>query len=378
MVWWQSVGSASLRRRALLVVLASLLVVGWSAPAAFSANALQIHNPQRDGLTGRPLSCPDPSVISAHRGHWRYFLFCTSDNGRDAFPIWMSEDLVHWYPDGYVFPRGRQPYWAMPSHGRGRSGLFWAPSIYRIENRWVLYFAAQYNPASHALGAVNLKPGTMVLGVATSSSLSGPWYSQVLHYPGEFNAESSSKLQERRGGDIDPGVVQDPRNGQLYIFWAEQRQLIWEGALSADGLTLSPHIRVALSVSEPWECDPLSGKCTIEGPEPFYRDGRIYLLYSAASTWDSSYAVGVASSPDALDPAQPFVKLPVPILRTGNGFIGPGRTSHPIIGPDGESLILYHALLKPTTRHASSARTLMLGVLNWVDGYPLINDGTAS
>lgn len=366
-----------LRRGLLLLLIAAGALIGAALAPPALARSLQIRNPQRDGLTGKPLSCPDPSVIGAHRGRWHYFLFCTSDNGRDAFPIWMSEDLVHWYPDGYVFPHGKQPYWAVQSTGGGRSGLFWAPSIYRIENRWVLYFAAQYKPASHALRAVGLKRGTMVLGVATSSSLAGPWHTRVLHYPGQFNAQNGPQQQERRGGDIDPGVVRDPRTGQLYLFWAEQRQQIWEGVLSPDGLEVAPDVRAAFGVSEPWECDPLSKKCTVEGPEPLYYDGRIYVLYSAASTWDSTYAVGVVSSPTALDPQQPFVKLSHPILQSGHGFLGPGRTSHPIVGPDGEWLILYHALLKPIRGHVSSARTLMLGRLSWVGGWPLVNDGTA-
>jgi GH43 family beta-xylosidase len=316
-------------------------------------------------------------VVAARRGRWRYFLVCTSDNARNTFPIWMSEDLVHWYPNGYVFPYGHQPFWAVPSDGRSHTGLFWAPSIYRIQNRWVVYFAAQYNAASHALGAAALKPGTMVVGVATATSLAGPWQTKILHYPGQFNAVNARAQQEIAGGDIDPGVVQDPRNGHLYLFWAQQREQIWEGALSPDGMTLSPNVRVAIGVSEPWECDPFSHKCTIEGPEPFYHDGSIYLMYSAASTWDSTYAVGVAAAPDALDAAHPFVKLAEPILQTAGGFLGPGRTSHPILGPSGESLILYHALLKPLRSHASAARILMLGTLNWVNGWPLINDGHA-
>jgi beta-xylosidase len=368
---------ARLRRGLLVFALSAVLGGAVLAVPALGASPLKIHNPQRDALTGKPLSCPDPSVIGADRGNWRYFLVCTSDNGLNAFPIWMSEDLVHWYPDGYVFPHGKQPYWAVHSTGGGRDGIFWAPSIYRIENRWVVYFAAQYNPASHALGSVKMAPHTMVLGVGTSNSLAGPWHTKLLHYPAQFNRENARPQEERGGGDIDPGVVRDPRTGRLYIFWAEQREQIWEGALSANGLTMAPNIRVALGVTEPWECDPPSGNCTVEGPEPFYRDGMIYLMYSAASTWDYTYAVGVARSPAALDPAQPFVKLPEPILRTANGFLGPGRTSHPIVGPSGESLVLYHALLHPLKAHLSGARTLMLGTLNWVDGWPLINDGEA-
>lgn len=347
-----------------------------AGPAAAS-NPLAIHNPQRNGLTGRPLSCPDPSVVSAARGHWRYFLVCTSDNARDAFPIWMSEDLVHWYPDGYVLAAHHEPYWAVHSDGNHHAGLFWAPSIYRIQNRWVVYFAAQYNPASRALGSAVLKPGTMVIGAATATSLAGPWHTKILHYPGQFNAANARRQQELVGGDIDPGMVRDPRSGQLYLFWAQQRQQIWEGALSADGMTLAPNIRVALGVTKPWECDPLSQKCTIEGPEPFYHDGYIFLMYSAASTWDFTYAVGVAATSAALDPAHPFVKLPEPILQTAGGFLGPGRTSHPIVGPSGQLLILYHALLRPLRGHASAARILMLGTLNWSSGWPLINDGHA-
>jgi len=355
--------------------LAGALTPGAGAAAAAP---LKFSNPIRNGLTGRPLSCPDPSVIGADRGKWRYFLFCTSNNARNAFPIWMSEDLVHWYPDGSVFPAHQQPGWAQPSTGGGGVGLYWAPSIYRLENRWVLYFAAQYNPASHALGSVVLKPGTMVIGVATASSLAGPWQTKLLHYPSQFNAVNPVAQQELGGGDIDPGVVRDGATGQLYIFWAEQRQQIWSGELSPDGLTMSPDISLAFAVSEPWECDPLSKECTVEGPEPFYYQGKIYLLYSAASTWDSTYSVGVAASTTALDPADPFVKEPEPILKTGNGFLGPGGESDPVIGPDGDSYVLYHALLHPLVHHNSGARVLMLGELHWVNGWPLVDQGDPS
>jgi GH43 family beta-xylosidase len=338
---------------------------------------LRYANPMRNGLTGKPLSCPDPSVINAHRGKWNYFLFCTSDNGRDAFPIWMSEDLVHWYPDGSVFPHNHQPWWAVRSTGAGRDGIYWAPSIYRVDNRWVLYFSAQYNGTTHALGSVTLAPRTMVLGVATSNSLAGPWHTKLLHYPGQLNAQNTRPNHEVIGGDIDPGIVEDPRTGRKYIFWAEQRQQIWESELSSDGLTIGPDIHVAFSISQPWECDPANRICTVEGPQPFYHDGQIYVLYSAASTWDSSYAVGVASSPSVLDPDHVFRKLPQPILKAGNGFLGPGGESDPVIGPDGHTMIMYHALTHPIAHHTSGRRVLMLGLLNWVNGWPQVNDGAA-
>jgi beta-xylosidase len=364
-----------------LAALAALVTVGGLAlgrsPARAAQPSLTYTNPIRNGLTGAPLSCPDPSVIRVPQGAWNYFLFCTSDNGRNAFPIWMSEDLVHWYPDGFVFPYGHQPWWAVESTGRGRDGIYWAPSIYRIDNHWQLYFAADYNGTTHAIGSFVLKPRTLVLGVATATSLAGPWHTKLLHFPGELNAANAAPNREVVGGDIDPGIVRDPRTGRLYIFWAEQREQVWESELSPDGLTVGPDTRLAFSVSEPWECDPANKLCTVEGPQPFYHDGRFYVLYSAASTWDSSYVVGVASSAAVLDPTQPFTKLPTPILRAGNGFLGPGGESDPVIGPDGQWMIMYHALTHPIAVHNSGLRDLMLGTLNWVDGWPLVNDGVA-
>jgi GH43 family beta-xylosidase len=369
-----------LRRSVWPLVLVGLLAprIGvQSAAGAALQPPLRYANPMRNGLTGKPLSCPDPSVIKVHRGQWNYFLFCTSDNARDAFPIWMSEDLVHWYPNGFVFPHNHQPWWAVHSTGGGRDGLFWAPSIYRIQNRWVLYFAAEDNHSTNAIKSVSFKPGTMVLGVATANSLAGPWHTGLLHFPGQLNAQNRKPNQEIVGGDIDPGVVQDPRTGKLYVFWAEQRQQIWESEVSPDGLTVGPDIHIAFSVTQPWECDPANKICTVEGPQPFYHDGKIYVLYSAASTWDSTYAVGVASSSAVLDPAHPFEKLATPILKAGNGFLGPGGESGPVVGPSGQQMIMYHALTHPITHHNSGLRVLMLGQLNWVNGWPLVNDGEA-
>jgi GH43 family beta-xylosidase len=265
----------------------------------------------------------------------------------------------------------------VPSTGGGREGLFWAPSIDRIDNHWVLYFSAAYNQSTHAIRSVSLKPGTMVLGVATADSLAGPWHTKLLHFPGQLNAQNRKPNLEVVGGDIDPGIVEDPRTGKNYIFWAEQRQQIWESELSADGLTMGPEIHIAFSVSEPWECDPSNKICTVEGPQPFYHDGKIYVLYSAANTWDSTYAVGVVSSSAVLDPADPFEKLSTPILKAGNGFLGPGGESDPVVGPGGQLMIMYHALTHPITSHDSGLRDLMLGQLNWVNGWPLVNDGLA-
>lgn len=353
-----------------------------SAPSARSASSqISYANPLHDARTGQPISCPDPSVTPEPGAARRYVLLCTSNNATNAFPIWTSRDLVHWVSDGYIFPHGSEPSWAVPSIGEGSLGLYWAPKLYHFGGRWIVYFAAQYNPASGALNlppGQELAPGTMVIGVGTASAIGGPWHTSIVHYRGQFNAVNGER--ERYGGVIDPSVVRDSRSGRLYLFWAMQQNEIWAGALSADGLTLDSHIHNVLRMSEPWECDPASTGCTLERPDVHYHRGHFYLFYSAASTWDSSYAEGVAASTQLLDPSHPFVKDRQPILVSGNGFLGPASSSHPVLGPDGGTYVFYHALTHPLPPHIhlSNARLLMLGRLNWRGFWPLINDGHAS
>jgi arabinan endo-1,5-alpha-L-arabinosidase len=356
--------------RALRTVLLALAICVLAPAAVASAWSLSYHNPLRNPKTGGPLSCPYPSVTYAPTPTVSYILVCTSGFNSDAFPIYRSTDLVHWQPDGFVFPPGHQPWWAVNSTGRPTGGRYWAPEINRIAGRWVVYFAAEDNAAKLGLripGHGRVTNGRMVVGYATSTSLAGPWQTGVLHYAGQFNGVSG--VREDLVPSIDPSLLTDPSTGQLYLYWSDQPHQIWAGELSPSGTTLEPQIKEVLSVSEPFECDPRDHHCTIEAPEPFFAFGSFYLLYSGASTWDSSYAVGAAAAPS---PLGPFAKLGHPILRQGGGFYSTGHTSEPVLGPDGNSYILYHARTSPGVHRPSDTRYLMLGRFGWTDGWPTI------
>jgi arabinan endo-1,5-alpha-L-arabinosidase len=337
-----------------LVIAACVLASFVALPASGNAQAI------RNGA-GKLISCPDPSVVNAPAGRYRYYLACTSDHAANAFPLRASNDLLHWRQVGYIFPKHRQPWWALHSP----QGRFWAPAIYRIGSIWVIYFAAQYNAKKLSLrypGGHRIPNGEMIIGVATAQSLSGPWHTKVLHYRGQFNRRGIE--QERYGGVIDPSMVHDPLTGQRYLFWAEQHSSIWVSRLSASGVQLDPHVHQALWTIPGWDCDTPNHKCTIEGPEEFVRNGWFYLFYSGASTWSGTYAVGVAVSTNPLDGQ--FKRLSSePILTSGHGWIGPGGTSAPVVAPNGEDYIFYHAETRPNPKHNSALRYLLSSPLNW-------------
>jgi beta-xylosidase len=351
-------------KRALL----AFAVIAATLPGTAQARIL------RDGK--KMISCPDPTVVDAHVGQYRYYLACTSDGAADVFPLRGSDDLVHWKQLGYVFDKKYQPWW---TEHTPKGGHYWAPALYRIANRWVLYFAARHNPKRLTLtvpGEGTVPSSNMMLGVATATSLKGPWRTKVLHYRGQFNAVN--REQENYGGVIDPSVVRDAVTGQLYLFWAEQHSSIWAAKLSADGLTLSPQVHQVMWTQPGWECSTPKATCVVEGPEEYYRDGWFYLFYSGASTWTGSYAIGVAASQDPL--TGQFQRLDSgPALRSGSGYIGPGGSSAPVTGPDGRTHIFYHAETKPNARHVSALRYLFSSPLRWegLGGYdPVIGTGT--
>ena len=350
---------------ALALALALAPATSIAAAPVRVAGAPLAHNPLRNPKTGRPLSCPDPSVISVAHREYRYYMICTSDFARNAFPIWGSNDGVRWRRLAVVFPAGSQPGWAIQAgHDHGR---YWAPDLHWIDHRWVLYFAAQMNPQT----ADRLSPQAQsrwALGVATTTSLrSGHWSSRLLHYSGQFNdLPQQVGHRERSGGVIDPNEFEDPITHQRYLVYAKQANEIWLGRLSADGLRLEHRVRRILRPSMSWECADRGQTCTIEGPVGYFHDGVAYILYSASSTWTGSYAVGVAASTDPL--VTPFHKDPEPILSSSADLLGPGGTSEPVIGPDGGPIIYFHTLLSPDPGHISGQRYLAVGRFHYATG----------
>jgi beta-xylosidase len=345
------------------VVAAGLACLG--APAAdATAKPSLVHNPLTDPKTGKPLSCPDPSVIREPHRQYSLYMVCTSDFDRNAYPIWGSNDGVRWTQLGSVFPHGQGPSWAIPAgkqHGR-----YWAPDLHWFDGHWVLYFAAQMTTATeHTLSPA--PQGSWAIGVATTTDLrAGHWTAALLHYSGQFNRLPSEQgNRELAGGVIDPNEFENPVTGQRYLVWAKQSNQIFLGELSSDGLTLAPVAQRILVPSTPWECANLRGTCTIEGPVGYWYDNVAYIMYSASSTWSGSYAVGVAASTAPL--SVPFTKDPEPILTSSRDLLGPGGTSEPVTAPDGSPIIYFHSLAgAPDNQHVSSRRYLTVGRFHYV------------
>src|SRR5262245_49502981 len=234
------------RRRSLIGVLALMLMLLGLAPGAAMAgsstgtysNPLPIQIPGG----GRVESCADPSIIRAQDGYW--YMYCTTDplrgDDRDAeghlifhlIPIHRSLDLVHWTYVRDVF--SMRPAWVAPDAG------LWAPDIHVFDGTYYLYYTAS---------DTSLPGGGSAIGVATSSSPTGPWVDSgtpaVEPHPAPCCPDS-------RRWTFDPAVITDD-SGQKYIYYGSYFGGISARKLSADRLHSDPASQVQITIANRYE-----------------------------------------------------------------------------------------------------------------------------
>jgi arabinan endo-1,5-alpha-L-arabinosidase len=326
----------------------------------------------------------DPCVVRDGGGWW---LVATSNDAPQSFPILRSEDLESWRLEGFMFPRGAKPGWAMDGPGSD----FWAPEMHRTADGWLGCFAAR----THA--------GELAIGLARADQPAGPW-----------TADTEPLLG---GGVIDPHLVVEPH--RTLLFWKEDANDLWPGLLAAllreepglveavfadpagraaardaaarwpqiaalapmarfealsgliaaatddfaacrarlarlegsraaaiceamrtrifarelrDGRLVGPRVLV-LQNDRPWEAH------LIEGMWVARIAGRWRMFYSGNDFSTARYGVGVA---DADDPLGPWTKAEAPFLTSTAEWQGPG---HPSVaeGPDGRPWLFLHA-----------------------------------
>jgi GH43 family beta-xylosidase len=241
--------------------------------------------------------------------------------------------------------------WRAPADGP-YSREVWAPELHFLRGKWYVYFAADAGRnASHRI---------WVLENASPDPSEGSWTLK-----GKV-ADPSDRWA------IDATVFE--QGSRLYMVWSG-----WPGdrngvqnlyiAELADPWTLKG-ARVMISTPEyPWEkvgdlnprrdpdvnpgidtLDPLHVDVN-EGPAVISKNGRIFLVYSAAGCWTDRYSLGMLTadaSADLLD-AKSWKKSPLPVFWQSPqaSAYGTGHNSF-FQSPDGsEDWIVYHANPEP-------------------------------
>jgi arabinan endo-1,5-alpha-L-arabinosidase len=362
-----------------LLALLALLLGGLATPvAAKPGNGATYVNPLPVTADGTLVeSCADPSVIRGGDGDW--YMYCTTDplsgDDRDAngnlifhlIPTFSSADLVNWTYEGDAF--AERPAYAAPTAG------LWAPEIDYFDGVYYLFYGVTDVDAATS-GAAADCPNDNAIGVATSTSPTGPWTHQAV--PVVYPRPNGPPAGCNFFWTFDPEVIQ-AADGRYYIYYGS-----YYGGIFAQELTLTPQPAVIGPATQ------VTIANRYEGAEVAYRDGYYYLFVSATDCCRgplTGYSIFVGRS---TSPTGPFVDregvsllagrvggTPV-ISMNGNEWIGMG---HNTVFQDaaGDWWTIYHAVDRNDPYFAGAVgftkRPALLDHLDWIDGWPTVNAG---
>lgn len=327
-------------------------------------------------------SCADPSVIRGQKPGDRYwYMYCTTDPLNDSdktgsnfnfhiIPMLKSLDLVNWTYVGDAFT-------TRPSYATGNAGL-WAPEIkyYPETGKYNLYYTVT---------DTTLPGGGSAIGVATSSSPTGPW------------THSPAPVIEPHAADCCPGSrrwVYDPEvlrtDGPDYIYYGSYFGGISVRQLSEDGLTSNPATQQNVAIANKYE-----------GAEVALKGGYYYLSVSATDCCRgplTGYSVFAGRSksptgpfldrtgvdlndnegPDDADVSNGRAGGTPVISMNGNRWVGPG---HNTVFEDaaGQWWTVYHAIDQSDPYFEGAVgftkRPALLDPIDWVNGWPTVRGG---
>jgi hypothetical protein len=214
------------------------------------------------------------------------------------------------------------PAWAI---ARTEGGLVWSPEVARFGDRWVMYFSPPISGLSHGRHI-------HCLGVATSASLTGPYTA----------TDAPVVCQRNQGGDID-GQPVDAGGGRHVLVWKSDnnagRQFgadtVWDGALSADGLTVTgaPRVVYSADVSPGWARPIVEAPQMVRAP-----DGTWWLIYSGGYGYaTAAYGIGAARCGTLDGPCRAVQDTP--LLATNRQGKGPGEET--VYTAGGTSWVVY-------------------------------------
>lgn len=321
----------------LIITLFSILVLvsnssGWS----------KVIDSAKDDLYNNPVisySLPDPSVIKAEDG-W-FYLYATEDTRN--LPIYRSKNLVDWTFLSTAFTEESRPDF------EPKGGL-WAPDINYIGGKYILYYSMSVWGREQTCG----------IGVAVADKPQGPFVDKgKLFRSNEIGVTNS----------IDPFYIEDA--GRKYLFWGSFRG-IYAIELSEDGLSLKADA----------EKKKIAGTA-FEGTYIYKKGGYYYLFASIGSCCEgvnSTYRLVVGRSEslfgtyvDKSGNSMMDNNYEV-VIAPNNSFVGNGHCSEIVQDDEGNDWIFYHGVDKAVPQ----GRVLLMDQVKWINGWPVINDGTPS
>ena len=291
----------------------------------------------------------DPWMYRHHDGHY-YFMVTRGDR----LELYQSRSMIR------IAGGRRQTVWLPPKEGPGSREL-WAPEIHYIHGKWYIYFTA-----SDGSGDASRK--IYVLENESADPMDGHWINR-----GPVNTALPG---------LDGTVL--AHGGKLYFMYAgygrfpEYGSAIYAALLSNPWTLEGPEV---LLTKPEYDWEKQGGMAINEGPCFLVRHGKIFLIYSASTTWSDDYSLGMLTADEGSDLMNPesWSKSDRPVFAKcpENGVYAPGHNSF-TVSPDGsEDWIVYHAI--PESNGGAAKRQPRVQKFGWTrEGVPDFGKPVAS
>lgn len=250
-----------------------------------------------------------------------YYAYGTND--ANGIRCYTSDDLRVWKYEGL----------ALNKTNTSETQWFWAPEVYRIGNKYIMYYSANEH-----------------LYAATATSPKGP-----------FKQVGSYQMEKLIGSEkcIDSHVFID-EDSTAYIFFVRftDGNCIWQAKLSDDFITpVEGTLRKCFAASQSWELK--MGRIN-EGPNIIKQGRRYYLTYSGNHYESQDYAVGYAYTTNiATGTWTKYTNNP--ILRRWDDLVGTGHHSL-FYDKEGTLRIVFHTHNSTESIHS---RLMYIGTMQF-------------
>ncbi|HHW00696.1 MAG TPA: family 43 glycosylhydrolase [Clostridiaceae bacterium] len=275
-----------------------------------------------------------------------YYFMCTL---ADRLELWRSRGITD------LGEAERKTIWNAAPAGPGSKDI-WAPELHRINGKWYVYFTASD-------GGGDETRRIYVLENESEDPFEGKWTEKGAvntAYPG-----------------LDGTVLQHDQ--ELYFLYAGYGYYPEYGSAIYIAKMINPWTlggdNVLLTKPEyGWEKQ--GGMAINEGPVALKRNGRIFIIYSASTTWSEDYCLGMLSIYDSCNllSKDSWKKSEVPVFKKciENMVVAPGHNSFTKSPDDKEDWIIFHAISGARgQRLDTNSRSVWAQPFYWNDnGYP--------
>lgn len=243
--------------------------------------------------------------------------------------------------------------WTAPVDGINCANI-WAPEIHRVNGTWYVYFTANDGKGDDQTRKVS------VLENKAEDPFKEDWVEK-----GHVNTEHPG---------LDGTIFE--HQGRLYFVYAgygnfpEYGSALYIAEMENPWTLSGPNILLSKPVYD-WEIK--GGMAINEGPVILKRNNKLFLVYSASTTWCDDYYLGMLTTSDVKNVMDPksWDKASEPVFEKSieNGVFAPGHNGFTKSPDETEDWIVYHAI--PESEGGSQRRSTRIQKINWnSDGTP--------